>query len=137
MSSKLKREEICLFVKTSIENRQFNEELSFLISEITIQRVQKRLHINLGGYLGVISSHSVRHVRRGHPNDIFYICEIPEIIESFLDVRKNITKDSKTGASLVSLEFYKKYDNKTIKLVKLRIYKDKRLELKTIFEKDE
>ena len=33
-------------------------------------------------------------------------------------------------------EFYKKYSNDTVKLVKLKIHRDKRLELKTIFIKD-
>jgi len=61
------------------------------------------------------------------------ICEIPEIIQHFYKVRKSITRDRKTGASLISLEFYKKYNDKSIKLVKLKIYKDKRLELKTVF----
>ena len=71
--------------------------------------------------------------RRRHPSDINFICEIPEIIQHFHKVKKSITRDRKTGASLISLEFYKKYNDKSIKLVKLKIYKDKRLELKTVF----
>ena len=35
--------------------------------------------------------------------------------------------------ALVSLEFYNKLDNKILKTVKLKIYKSKRLELKTLF----
>jgi hypothetical protein len=51
-------------------------------------------------------------------------------------VKKSITRDHKTGASLVSLVFYKKYDNQTVKLIKLKVHREKRLELKTLFVKD-
>lgn len=70
------REQICIHVKNSITNKQFNEELSFPIPQ-------------------------------------------------------------ETGSSLINLEFYKRYDNNTIKLVKLKIHTEKRLELKTIFIKEE
>jgi hypothetical protein len=62
-----------------------------------------------------------------------YICDIVEILETFYRVEKSITRDRKTGASLVSLEFYKKYEGNTLKLVKLIIHIKKRLELKTLF----
>jgi len=132
----LTKEEICKFVEKSIADRQYNEELLFLLPLKTIQRVKEILYFDLNGYKGVISSHSVRHVKRGHPDDVEYICEILEIIQKFSMVKKSITRDHKTGASLVSLEFYKKYDNQTIKLVKLKVHREKRLELKTLFVKD-
>jgi len=132
----LTKEKICEFVEKSIANRQYNDELLFLLPSQTIQRVKEILYFDLNGYLGVISSHSVRHVKRGHPNDVAYICEIMEIIQKFSKVQKSITRDHKTGASLVSLEFYKQYDNKTVKLIKLKIHREKRLELKTLFVKD-
>ena len=81
----------------------------------------------------IITSHSIRHVKKGHPSDLPYICEIPIIIQKFDRVQKSITKDKKTNSTLISLEFYKKYSNNTIKLVKLKINVDKRLELKTLF----
>ncbi len=86
--------------------------------------------------MGVISSHSVRHIKKSHPDDILYICEIIEILQKFSKVQKSITRDVKTGVSLVSLEFYKEYDYHIVKLIKLRIYREKRLELKTLFVKD-
>jgi hypothetical protein len=132
----LSREEICEFVEKSLSHRQYNDELFFLLPSQTIQRVKEILYFDLSNYQGVISSHSVRHVKRGHPNDVVYICEIMEIIQKFSKVQKSITRDKKTGASLVSLEFYKKYDNKTVKLVKLKIHREKKLELKTLFVKD-
>ena len=130
------REEICTFVEESITNRQFNEELIFSLPAKTIVRIKEILYFDLTLYLGVISSHSVRHIKRGHPDDLEYICEIMEILQKFSRVEKSITKDHKTGASLVSLVFYKKYENNTIKLVKLKIHREKRLELKTLFVKD-
>ena len=54
-------------------------------------------------------------------------------VNKFDRVQKSITKDIKTNSTLISLEFYKKYSNNTIKLVKLKINVDKRLELKTLF----
>ena len=132
----LTKEEICTFVEKSITDRQYNDELLFSLPAKAIKRVQEILYINLTGYVGVISSHSIRHVSRGHPNDIEYICEIPEIVQSFSEVRPNRTRDYKTGSALIFLEFYKKYDNKVVKLVKMKIHIEKRLELKTLFIKD-
>jgi hypothetical protein len=132
----LTKEEICIFVEMSVSDRQYNEELLFLLPLKMIQRVKEVLHLDLNGYRGVISSHSVRHVKRRHPNDVEYICEVLEIVQKFSMVKKSITRDHKTGANLVSLEFYKKYNNQTVKLVKLKVHREKRLELKTLFVKD-
>jgi hypothetical protein len=132
----LTKEEICIFVEKSVSDRQYNEELLFLLPLKTIQRVKEVLHLDLNGYVGVISSHGVRHAKRGHPDDVEYICEVLEIVQKFSMVKKSITRDHKTGASLVSLVFYKKYDNQTVKLIKLKVHREKRLELKTLFVKD-
>ena len=59
-----------------------------------------------------------------------------EILESFSRVEKSLTRCAKTGASLVSLVFYKQFDDGLIKLVKLKVHRNKRLELKTLFMKD-
>lgn len=56
-----------------------------------------------------------------------------KIVEDFSKVEKSITRDHKTGANLVSLEFYKSYKDKR---VKLKIHREKRLELKTLFIED-
>jgi len=132
----LSKEVICDFIEKSILDKQYNDELLFLLPIKTIQRVKEILYFDLTNYQGVISSHSVRHVKRGHPNEVNYICEIMEILQKFSKVQKSITRDPKTGASLISLEFYKKYDNETVKLVKLKVHRKKRLELKTLFVKD-
>ena len=128
--------ELCIFVENSINNKQYNEEIIFELSLTTIERIKKKLPFNMLGYRCSISSHAIRHVKKGHPNDLKYICEIVNILENFSNVEKSLTKCSKTGKTLVSLEFYKKFDNDTVKLIKLKVHKNKILELKTIFVKD-
>ena len=136
--TELTKEEICNFVEKSILDKQYNDELFFSLSDKTVERVKEKLYFNLKDYFGVISSHSVRHVHKGHPNDVQYICEIPEILQEFSYVIKPLPRrDPKTGAALVNIEFYKRYDNEIVKLVKLKIHREKRLELKTLFIKDE
>jgi hypothetical protein len=129
------REEICLFVKDSVTNRQYNSELIFELSDKSIERIKKKLPFNMLGFCCVISSHSIRHIKKGHPKDLEYICEILNILENFFKVEKSLTKCTKTGGTLVSLEFYKKFDNGIVKLVKLKVNREKRLELKTLFIK--
>lgn len=127
------KEQICELIQKSIQNKQYNSEILFDIPLKTVKRIKEILHSNMNEYKCVITSHSIRHVKKGHPNDLPYICEIPIIIQKFDRVQKSITKDKKTNSTLISLEFYKKYSNNTIKLVKLKINVDKRLELKTLF----
>ena len=74
----LTKEVICNFVEKSITDRQYNDELLFSLPIKTIQRVKEILFLDLNAYLGVISSHSVRHIKRGHPDDVVYICDIVE-----------------------------------------------------------
>ncbi len=133
---KLTKDNICSFVKISISDKKYNDELLFCLSAKVIKRIKDILYIDLTNYQGVISSHSIRHIKKGHPDDISYICDIFEILEKFTHIKKSITRDRRTGSSLVSLEFYKTYNKKTVKLVKLRVYRKKRLELKTLFVKD-
>ena len=130
------KEELCIFVEESITNRQYNEEIIFPLPLVTIERVKKKLPFNMIDYQCVISSHSIRHIKKGHPDNLDYICEIIEILENFTKVEKSLTRCPKTRANLVSLEFYKKFDNDVVKLVKLKIHREKRLELKTLFVKD-
>ena len=127
------KQDICTFVERAISHKQYNDELLFPLPELTIEKIKKALHLNMSGYSCVISSHSIRHIKRGHPDEVKYICNIVEILQTFYRVEKSITRDRKTGATLVSLEFYKKYEGSTVKLVKLKIHIKKRLELKTLF----
>ena len=128
--------ELCIFVEKSISNKQYNEEIIFPLPTITIERIKEKLPFNMIGYSCIISSHSIRHIKKGHQNDLDYICKIVDILKNFSKVVKSLTRCDNTGANLTSLEFYKKFDNDVVKLVKLKIHKNKTLELKTIFVKD-
>ena len=130
------REEICIFVENSLSNKQYNDELSFRLSDSSINRIKKKLPFSMFGYLCIISSHSVRHIQKRHSKDLKYICEISDILENFSKVEKSLTKCTKTGGTLVSLEFYKTLDNNVVKLVKLKVHREKRLELKTLFVRE-
>ena len=127
------KDDLSVFVERAIADKQCNEEILFPLACITIEKIKRALHLNMNGYICVISSHSIRHIKRGHPKEVKYICHIVEILETFYRVEKSITRDKKTGAALVSLEFYKRYEGSTLKLVKLKIHIKKRLELKTLF----
>ena len=130
------RKKICIHVDLSIADTQYNEELCFPIPPKTVKRLLQILHLNIENYTCVIKSHDVRHVKKRHPEDIDYICEIPIIIQKFDRVEKSIVRCEKTGTSLVNFAFEKRYDKNTVKLVKLRVLRDKKLELKTIFVKE-
>ena len=130
------RDEICIFVETSITNKQYNEEIIFELSLKTIERVKKKLPFNMIGYKCSISSHAVRHIKKGHPNDLEYICEVIDILENFSKVKQSQIRCPKTGGNLINLEFYKKFDNDIVKLVKLKIHREKILRLKTLFVMD-
>ncbi|MDP2894191.1 MAG: hypothetical protein Q8N78_07505 [Sulfurimonas sp.] len=130
------RKKICNHVDLSIADTQYNEELCFPIPTKTVKRLLQILHLNIEDYICVIKSHDVRHVKKIHPKDIGYICEIPIIIQKFDRVEKSIVRCKKTGTSLVNFAFEKRYDKNTVKLVKLRVLRDKKLELKTIFVKE-
>ena len=114
-------DEICELVQKSIQDKQYNNEVVFDIPFKTVKRIKEILHFNMDEFKCIITSHSIRHVKKGHPNDLPYICEIPIIIQKFDRVQKSITKDKKTNSTLISLEFNKKYSNNTIKLVKYRL----------------
>ena len=132
----LRRDEICTFVTKSIRDKQYNGVLLFALPSKTLHRMKQILHFDLTSYQGMISSHSIRHIKKRHPNDVMFVCEVMEILQKFSKVKKSITRDSKTGATLISLEFYKIYDEKMVKLVKLRVHRDKKLKLKTLFVED-
>ena len=87
------REQICEHINKSISNKQYTEELSFPMPEKTAKRIKAILHLNMKDYNYLIKSHDVRHIHKRHPNDVEYICEIPEIIQKFYKVNKSIIKD--------------------------------------------
>jgi len=126
--------DICTLVENSLSSNQFVESIFFPLSSRAIAEIGKILYRSkLKEYQCEINSHDIRHSFKGHKEHIHYVCKIPEIVATFTKVAKSVTKHSKTGKTIVSIEFYKKYDNKEVKLVKMDLVKDKKLRLKTIF----
>ena len=78
--------------------------------------------LTLTNYQVIITERYVRHVKNGHRDDLKYIC--------------TIEPNKRTKKPEVCLVFEKRYDNQTVKLVKLRNLFKKSLSLKTIFRKD-
>ncbi len=136
MGDKILKDKILLHVEKSIQNKQYNKELSFDISDESIRRIKAILHFDMNGYRCILKSHDIRHVHKRHPQDVVFISQIPNILETFNFVKKSIIRDKKTGSHLVNLEFYKNISGKKVKLVKLKIHIKKRLELKTLFVED-
>ncbi|RLA83236.1 MAG: hypothetical protein DRG78_05015 [Epsilonproteobacteria bacterium] len=125
---------ICVLIDNSLSCNKFIDSIYFPLPQRAIIEINKILYRSkLKEYQCEINSHDIRHTYKGHKEDIHYICKIPEIVENFTKVKKSITKHYKTKKTIVSIEFYKKYDDTEVKLVKMDLIKDKKLRLKTIF----
>lgn len=125
---------ICELITKSLEDRSYVDSIFFPLPQRAINEIKKIMYRSkLNEYQCEINSHDIRHSNKGHKEDIHYICKIPEIVADFNYIRKSITQHPKTKKTIVSIEFYKKYDEEEVKLVKMDLLKDKKLRLKTIF----
>jgi len=125
---------ICTLIENSLSNNQFIDSIFFPLPSRAIKEIGKILYRSkLKEYQCEINSHDIRHSYKGHKDDIHYICKNPEIVETFTKVDKSVTQHPKTKKIIISIEFYKKYNNQEVKLVKMDLIKDKKLRLKTIF----
>ena len=73
------------------------------------------------------------HKNKNHSEDLKFITKIPDIIENFSEIKKSFVEDKKTKKPIYAIEFYKKYNDKTVKAVKIHLRKEKILRLKTLF----
>ena len=130
------KDEICNFVTNACGSKT-NEKLYLctVTSEISI-RIKKHIPFTLNNYHIFIDEEHIRHVKNRHKEDLEYICLIAEIITTFDKVFKSIEPNRRTKKTEIFVVFEKRYNDDTIKLVKLRNLKDKELSLKTIFKKD-
>jgi len=130
------KDEICDFVTTACSSKTNKK---FYLGTITLDvalKIKKFVPITLTNYEIIIDEEHIRHVKNRHKEDLEYICLISEIITTFDRVFKSIEPNRRTNKTEIFVVFEKKYDNDTVKLVKLRDMKDKALSLKTIFRKD-
>ncbi len=125
--------EIEELIKKSLEDKQFTDSIFFDLPLITQLELKKILFKSFDGYKCEINSHDIRHTNKNHSEDIHFISKIPEIISNFTEIKKSFVEDKKTKKTIYAIEFYKKYDNKTVKAVKIHLRKDKILRLKTLF----
>ena len=125
--------EIEELIKKSLENKQFVDSVFFDLPLNTQIELKKILFKNFDEYKCEINSHDIRHTNKNHSEDLKFITKIPDIIENFSEIKKSFVEDKKTKKTIYAIEFYKKYDNKTVKAVKIHLRKEKILRLKTLF----
>lgn len=125
--------EIEELIKKSLEDKQFTDSIFFDLPLITQLELKKLLFKSFDGYKCEINSHDIRHTNKNHSEDIHFISKIPEIISNFTEIKKSFVEDKKTKKTIYAVEFYKKYDDKTVKAVKIHLRKEKILRLKTLF----
>ena len=127
------KKEIEELIKKSLEDKQFTDSIFFDLPLITQLELKKLLFKSFDGYKCEINSHDIRHTNKNHSEDIHFISKIPEIISNFTEIKKSFVEDKKTKKTIYAVEFYKKYDDKTVKAVKIHLRKEKILRLKTLF----
>jgi len=130
------RDEICNFVESACCSSTNDSLYLCDINLETALKIKKHIPFTLTDYQIVITEEYVRHVKNRHKEDLNYICLITEIINSFDKVTKSIELNRRTKKTEIFVVFEKKYDNGTVKLVKLRNLMGKSLSLKTVFRKD-
>ncbi|MCT7539049.1 hypothetical protein N5T82_04215 [Aliarcobacter cryaerophilus] len=125
--------EIEELIKKSLENKQFVDSVFFDLPLNTQIELKKILFKNFDEYKCEINSHDIRHTNKNHSEDLKFITKIPDIIENFSEIKKSFVEDKKTKKPIYAIEFYKKYNDKTVKAVKIHLRKEKILRLKTLF----
>ena len=125
--------EIEELIKKSLENKQFVDSVFFDLPLNTQIELKKILFKNFDEYKCEINSHDIRHTNKNHSKNLKYITKIPDIIENISEIKKSFVEDKKTKKPIYAIEFYKKYNDKTVKAVKIHLRKEKILRLKTLF----
>ena len=125
--------EIEELIKKSLENRQFVDSVFFDLPLNTQIELKKILFKNFDEYKCEINSHDIRHTNKNHSEDLKFIKKINDIIENFSEIKKSFVEDKKTKKPIYAIEFYKKYNDKTVKAVKIHLRKEKILRMKTLF----
>jgi len=130
------KELICDLMKVALSDKNSQDHITFPLHDKCIRRVKKCLNMNLDGYKCYIHCNDIRHVYNRHPEDHHYLCYVPDILKNFNSIEKENARDPRTGKAQLVYKFYKKYNGNLVKLVKMRVHKDKTINLKTLFVKD-
>jgi hypothetical protein len=126
--------EICNLVELSLSDKRYCDQVSFLLSEKTIDKAWKHFFIDIRDYTCVIRSQEIRHIRKEHHDDVYLICKIPYYLEKFVKLERSNVKDEISGKPVMSLVFIKRNENNSVKMVKTNLSREKTLRLKTLFE---
>jgi len=130
------KDEICNFVQSAYCSKTNNSLYLCKINLETALKIKKIIPLTLTNYEVIITEEYVRHVKNRHHEDLEYICLIQEIVNNFDSVSKSIEPNRRTKKIEIFVVFEKRYDDGTVKLVKLRNLVAKSLSLKTLFRKD-
>ncbi|WP_373001382.1 hypothetical protein [Sulfurimonas sp.] len=131
------KELICDLMKIALADKYSSDYITFPVHNRCIKRVNQHVGLSLEGYSCYIHCNDIRHVYNRHPEAHHYLCYIPDILKNFDSIEKEVVPERRTGGSQVVYKFYKKYNRNLVKLVKLRVHKDKTINLKTLFVMDE
>lgn len=136
MEKKLTLEDkIAILIIKSLEDKKYVDSIYFNLPERAQIELKKILFKDFSGYICEINSHDIRHANKNHSEDINYITKIPDIVTNFNEIKKSFVEDKATNKPIHAVEFYKKYEDTQIKVVKIHLRKDKKLRMKTIFNK--
>ena len=134
METEILENKLCELIKLSLKNKQYREQITFSLPQKTIDKVKKKIYINLMDYTCVIHSDEVRHIYKEHGDEVFHICKIHHYLEKFAKIERSTTRDKVSGKNIPCLVFTKKETIKDIRIVKMNISRKKVLRLKTMFE---
>jgi len=121
------------FIEYSLNSTERKSIYTINISSEACEAVKKHTKLNIYNYSFVIEEEYIRHIRNGHNEDLHLLEKIPEILNHFSSVEKSLTRNKQTGYTDVSLVFKKKFNDDIVRMVALRIMKNKILSLKTFF----
>lgn len=125
---------LCELIEKSLQDRQFKDEFTFIVSQKSIDTAWKYYFIDLKNYTCKIHSDDIRHIEKEHQKEVYHICKIHLYLETFKTIEKTKTRDAQTGQNIPCLTFIKQLEDKKIKIVKLNLSRKKVLSLKTLFE---
>jgi hypothetical protein len=124
---------ICALVEHALADPRCKEFVEFPLSEKTVNRIWRKIRIDLRGFKCRIHADEIRHVRKEHGDETEHICKVPHYLEKFFFVERSTSTNAQTRRSEPALVFKKRNENGTVRMVKINRSKDKTLSFKTIF----
>ena len=121
------------FIEDALFSTSRNKTYTINITKEACEAIRKHTNLNICKYKFIIEEEYVRHIKNGHKEDLHLLHKVPELLNSFSHVQKSLTKNKQTGQNDVSLVFKKTFEDGTIKMVSLRIMRDKILSLRTFY----